>query len=251
MLLASDRQGHNVFESDLMKVTYRERRPAIEQRRSLPCRIQFHDSHGNPCGRNSESRDDNHVVDVRDCAAMHVAVMNNPDTNGHRHFSFGAVDKMIRMARVIDERFGALGFKTRSRQVPTPVMWVLSLFSTGVAGLYSKLGHPNVYEAKWPAVYRYQYTDFDAKQLHPWKACWSMGGSRRATANPVGDKTFYLDPQIRPSSPVQEQQTLCCGATNVLPRYSIFIPSLARLSIGLAQRNRINKLGGVPNAITS
>jgi hypothetical protein len=49
----------------------------------------------------------------------------------------------------------------RVRQIPTAVMGILSLFSSSVAGLCSKLGQTNDYATKWPDVYSYRYTDFD------------------------------------------------------------------------------------------
>jgi len=103
----------------------------------------------------------NYAVDVRDCAAMHIAVMDDPGTNGHRHFSFGAVSKMARIAQVIRERYAGKGFAPRARVIPTRLLGFVSLFSSQIGSLYSKLGQPNVYETKWPGAYRYQYRNFD------------------------------------------------------------------------------------------
>ena len=101
----------------------------------------------------------NHVVDVRDCARMHIAVMNNPATDGHRHFSFGATAKLVEVATTIRENYADIGFAPKSCVAPTSLLWALSLLSNEVAGIYSKLGHANLYETKWPDVYRYAYTD--------------------------------------------------------------------------------------------
>jgi nucleoside-diphosphate-sugar epimerase len=102
-----------------------------------------------------------HVVDVRDCAAMHIAVMANPATNGHRHFSFGTEGKMARIAEVIAERFATQGYAPRARVIPTWLLGLARVFSSEIGGLYSKLGQPNHYETRWPGVFRYQYRDFD------------------------------------------------------------------------------------------
>jgi len=103
----------------------------------------------------------NHMVDVRDCALMHIAVMQNPETDGHRHFSFGITSKMDRMAKSIRRQYEHLGYKPRSPVIPTSVFWALKWFSSGVASMYSKLGHANAYVTKHPGVYRYRHTDFD------------------------------------------------------------------------------------------
>lgn len=102
-----------------------------------------------------------YTVDVRDCAAMHIEVMGDPKTNGHRHFSFGTVSKMARIAHVIRDRYAGKGFAPRARVIPTWLLGLLSLFSNQVGSIYSKLDQPNVYQTKWPDAYRYQYRDFD------------------------------------------------------------------------------------------
>lgn len=103
----------------------------------------------------------NHMVDVRDCALMHIALMQQPAADGHRHLSFGLTAKMVHIAESIRKQYGALGFKPKTAVLPMPLAWMLRWFSNDVASIYSKLGHPNAYETKWPQVYRYQYTDLD------------------------------------------------------------------------------------------
>jgi nucleoside-diphosphate-sugar epimerase len=101
----------------------------------------------------------NHIVDVRDCARMHVAVMNDPATNGHRHFSFGVTAKLVDMARVVRDNYAGIGFAPQTRVMPGALAWVLKFVSADVAAIYSKLGHANRYETIWPNVYRYTHTD--------------------------------------------------------------------------------------------
>lgn len=102
-----------------------------------------------------------HVVDVRDCAAMHIALMANPQTDGRRHFSFGTEGKMVRIAEVIAARYAAQGYAPRARVIPTWLLGLARVFSSQVGGLYSKLGQPNHYATRWPGVFRYRYPDFD------------------------------------------------------------------------------------------
>jgi dihydroflavonol-4-reductase len=100
-----------------------------------------------------------HIVDVRDCARMHVALMNDPSANGHRHFSFGLTAKMVEIARMIRDNYADIGFVPRALVAPNAMMWALKLVSADVASIYTKLGHANLYETKWPDVYRYAHTD--------------------------------------------------------------------------------------------
>jgi dihydroflavonol-4-reductase len=103
----------------------------------------------------------NHIVDVRDCAAMHIAVMDNPATDGNRHFAFAITGKMTDMTDVIRKNYSHMGFKPKPWVLPTWLLGILSLFSSQVGSLYSKLGQPNLYVTKWPNGYRYRYTDIE------------------------------------------------------------------------------------------
>lgn len=103
-----------------------------------------------------------HEVDVRDCARMHVALMDEQASNGRRHFCFGMTGGMDEIARVIRENYAKIGLSPNPRRAPGWLMWLLSLVSNDVASIYSKLGHPNLYETKWPGAYRYQHTDIEA-----------------------------------------------------------------------------------------
>jgi nucleoside-diphosphate-sugar epimerase len=100
-----------------------------------------------------------HSVDVRDCAAMHVAVMDDPATAGHRHFCFAVTAPMVEMARTIRDLYGDRGLRPSMFVVPTWLLGLLRPFVPDIGGIYTKLGRPNVYETKWPEVYRYRYTD--------------------------------------------------------------------------------------------
>jgi nucleoside-diphosphate-sugar epimerase len=103
-----------------------------------------------------------HIVDVRDCARMHIAIMNDPSTDGHRHFCFGMVAKMVEMSRIIQRDYAQIGLKPTTRVAPKFVLWALKFVRADAGSIYDKLGHANVYETKWPNVYRYQYADLAA-----------------------------------------------------------------------------------------
>lgn len=103
---------------------------------------------------------DLHMVDVRDCARMHSALMNDPATNGHRHFSFGVTGKMVDLAREVRRQYATLGFTPRAAVMPAPLAFLASLVSSDLRAVYGKLGHPNRYETRWPTVHRYVHTSF-------------------------------------------------------------------------------------------
>lgn len=103
-----------------------------------------------------------HIVDVRDCAAMHIAVMDDPSTDGRRNFCFAMTATMLEMSRIIRENYGAIGLKPTMRVAPKFVIWATQMFRPDAGSIYDKLGHANHYETKWPNVYSYRYTDLAA-----------------------------------------------------------------------------------------
>ncbi|WP_051960540.1 NAD-dependent epimerase/dehydratase family protein [Devosia riboflavina] len=117
-----------------------------------------------------------HSVDVRDVALMHIAVMNNPSTDGHRHFCFGVTGKMVELPRIIRELYGERGLKPSTFVMPTWILGLLRFVVTDISGIYGKLGHKNEYRTKYPGVYRYAYTDqrrsvrdtIDSMEKHGW-----------------------------------------------------------------------------------
>lgn len=103
----------------------------------------------------------NHVIDVRDCAAMHIALMQNPAADGHRHFAFAATGRMTDMTDAIRAHYGHLGFSPKSRTIPTWLLRMIAPFSGQVGSMVSKLGGANLYVPRNPDIYRYRYTDPD------------------------------------------------------------------------------------------
>jgi nucleoside-diphosphate-sugar epimerase len=104
----------------------------------------------------------NHVVDVRDCAAMHIALMADAAANGRRHFSFAVTGKMTDMTDAIRKNYGHLGFKPKPWVIPTWILRAASPFSAEVGGMISKIGTANAYVPDRPDAYRYRYTDIEA-----------------------------------------------------------------------------------------
>jgi dihydroflavonol-4-reductase len=67
-----------------------------------------------------------HVVDIWDCPRMHITVMNEPLTNGHRHMCSGAVGKCADVGLMIREQYGdQLGLNPSTQVMSTPVCVVI------------------------------------------------------------------------------------------------------------------------------
>ncbi|KAG0562527.1 hypothetical protein KC19_9G153400 [Ceratodon purpureus] len=99
-----------------------------------------------------------HVVDVRDCARMHITIMNADATDGHRHLSFGAVGKMVDLGLLVREQYQGQGLKPTTRLLPKALACVLRFVSQDVAAIYSRIGVHIPYTTRYPDVYAYQYT---------------------------------------------------------------------------------------------
>jgi nucleoside-diphosphate-sugar epimerase len=100
-----------------------------------------------------------HSVDVRDVALMHIAVMDNSETAGNRHFCFGITGKMVELSRTIRELYGDRGLRPTTFVMPTWILGLLRFAVPDIGGIYGKLGHKNEYLTKHPGIYRYAYTD--------------------------------------------------------------------------------------------
>jgi nucleoside-diphosphate-sugar epimerase len=128
-----------------------------------------------------------HLVDVRDCARMHIAVMNNDRANGHRHFSFATTGKLVEVAQAIRESYADIGIAPGTRVMPPALAWVLRFVSSDIASIYNKLGTPNHYVTRWPDVYQYVHTDLKAIVKSSMESMlerrWIEPPKRRATRN--------------------------------------------------------------------
>lgn len=103
----------------------------------------------------------NRIVDVRDCARMHIALMTNPETDGRRYFSFGIETTQQAMLDAMRRHYGRLGFGRKTRIVGHWLIALVGLFNGDAASIASKVGVKTVYDTLWPEAYRYRYTDLD------------------------------------------------------------------------------------------
>jgi dihydroflavonol-4-reductase len=102
------------------------------------------------------------IVDVRDCALMHITIMKDNTTNGHRHLCFSTTVRFLDISRAIADNYPDRGFKPTLKIAPKYVMWIMKLFVSEVADVYPQIGKNIVFKTKYPEVYHYKYTNFVA-----------------------------------------------------------------------------------------
>lgn len=102
------------------------------------------------------------VVDVRDCARMHIAVMASHDADGQRHLSMATTGSFALLARSVARQFSPLGFAPAARVAPRWLAALLTLFSRDLASIGSHVGNTIRYQTLRPGVYSYEHRDLDA-----------------------------------------------------------------------------------------
>ncbi len=102
------------------------------------------------------------TVDVRDCAQMHIAVMNDEASAGRRHLSIGITGKFVDLARIVRRDFAPVGFRPSIRLAPQWFIWLLSRVSSEVASIYSHIGNSIRYQPRHPEIYAYRHRSLDA-----------------------------------------------------------------------------------------
>jgi hypothetical protein len=91
---------------------------------------------------------------------MHIAIMNDPDTDGHRHLCYSVQGRNVDLAIAIRDNYAARGFSPAARTYPKFLLWILKFFSPDVASIYPLVGKETLRETKYPEVYHYHYIDF-------------------------------------------------------------------------------------------
>ena len=127
------------------------------------------------------------VVDVRDCARMHIAVMADPLADGRRHLSMATTTSFAGLARIIAARFGEQGFKPAIRMAPAWLVRVLGWLSGEIRSIQTHIGTQLHYETLSPHIYRYQHRDIEAivedsmhsMLAHGWLTPRSAGPARK------------------------------------------------------------------------
>lgn len=101
------------------------------------------------------------VVDVRDCARMHIAVMANPQANGRRHLSMTLPSSLAAMAASVARGFAAEGFSPRVRMMPSWLARLMAPLSADLASVSSHIGNDIHYQTLYPEIYRTEHRDLD------------------------------------------------------------------------------------------
>lgn len=101
------------------------------------------------------------VVDVRDCARMHIAVMANPQANGRRHLSMTLPSSLADMAASISRGFGADGFSPKVRMMPSWLARLMAPLSADLASVRSHIGNEIRYQTLYPEIFRPEHRDLD------------------------------------------------------------------------------------------
>ncbi len=101
------------------------------------------------------------VVDVRDCARMHIALMRDDDRNGQRHLCMALSTTLADMARSAARTYRRPGAQTRIRLMPSWLARTLAPLSADLSSVRSHIANDIKYTTRHPDVYRYEYTDLD------------------------------------------------------------------------------------------
>src|SRR5262245_2757838 len=130
-----------------------------------------------------------YAIDVRDCASLHIAVMDAASSDGERHLAYAAKGQMLDLPRLIRAHYGDRGFAPRAWAIPRWVLWPLTFVSKEVAGIYGHVDRNVELRTHRPAIYRYRHTQLDAMVRDTMdfmiERGWLTVGSQRGAHRPV------------------------------------------------------------------
>jgi dihydroflavonol-4-reductase len=101
------------------------------------------------------------VVDVQDCARMHVAVMRDAGCNGQRHLCMSRPTTLAELARCISRNYDGQGFAPPVRLMPSWLARLMAPLSADLAGVRSHIGNDIRYTTLHPQVYHYEHREVD------------------------------------------------------------------------------------------
>ncbi len=101
------------------------------------------------------------VVDVRDCARMHIALMRNDDHNGRRHLCMALSTTLADIAKSVARTYRPSDADAPIRLIPSWLARALAPMSGDLSSVRSHIGNDIDYTTRYPDVYRYEYTDLD------------------------------------------------------------------------------------------
>lgn len=101
------------------------------------------------------------VVDVRDCARMHLAVMRDPACNGQRHLCMSRPTTLAELAGCISRNYAEQGFAPPVRLMPSWLARMMAPLAADLASVRSHIGNDIRYSTLHPKVYRYEHCDVE------------------------------------------------------------------------------------------
>jgi len=101
------------------------------------------------------------LVDVHDCARMHLAVMRDPVCNGQRHLCMSVPATLADIARSVSRSYADRGFAPPVRLMPSWLARLLAPLSSDLASVRSHIGNDIGYSTLHPNVYRFEHRELD------------------------------------------------------------------------------------------
>jgi dihydroflavonol-4-reductase len=98
-----------------------------------------------------------HFVDVRDCARMHVALMQDPNANFRRHLSFSTFGWMSDLASFVQSTVPEA--RSRTRVAPSALFWLLKFARPEVGAIFPLLDKKYSYIPNRPEAYKPVHDD--------------------------------------------------------------------------------------------
>ena len=100
------------------------------------------------------------LVDVRDCARMHIELMDNPETDGHRHLCYSIRTRMIEIANSVHR----LEYNKKDKPpklMPKYMMWLGRHFNEDAKTVYTISRREIDYHTLHPGLFNYEFRDLD------------------------------------------------------------------------------------------
>ena len=81
-----------------------------------------------------------YVVDIRDCAAAHIAALEKPEAAASRYIAINETVSLKQMAQILAVEFKPQGYKVSSKGLPKAAVWVGKFVKSDAKLLYPMLG---------------------------------------------------------------------------------------------------------------
>lgn len=99
------------------------------------------------------------IVDVKDCARIHLAVLRNPSCDCQRHLCMSRPTILAELAQSISCNYASQGFSPRVRLMPSWIAQLMAPFSPDISRVRNHIGNRTRYTTLHRKVYCYRYRD--------------------------------------------------------------------------------------------